>query len=299
MRWHCATSVYVTLVPPHFSCEENIAYFYTRINSVENYADVKNLYCLRYCMWYSIFMKNFMQANSKIQIGWYASYRKAFTLIELLVVIAIIGILAGVVIASLNSARTKGRIASIKSNLKNLQTQAIMYHSDTGTFAGLCNFSDNSVHSSIQPFLDALVGVAGTANVRCIVRTSDVPVVSGAHFNPADSLETKNFGVAVLYENIYYVVDNSGVAVVDISNIGSGSVWSISNNNCSNSNKRLMSIEVLRAIFSINSTAFPSGWYWSSTMSVVNNGTYLQNFPNGSIHRDLISYSAGLTRCAI
>ncbi len=54
--------------------------------------------------------------NMRMQKG-----TRGFTLIELLVVIAIIGILSSVVLASLNSARQKGRDARRISDLKQLQ----------------------------------------------------------------------------------------------------------------------------------------------------------------------------------
>jgi prepilin-type N-terminal cleavage/methylation domain-containing protein len=53
--------------------------------------------------------------------------QKGFTLIELLVVIAIIGILSAVVLASLNTARTKGNDAAIKSDLDTVRTQSGVY----------------------------------------------------------------------------------------------------------------------------------------------------------------------------
>jgi prepilin-type N-terminal cleavage/methylation domain-containing protein len=57
---------------------------------------------------------------------------RGFTLIELLVVIAIIGILSAVVLASLNTARSKGADAAIASNLATVQTQAEIYYGGTG-----------------------------------------------------------------------------------------------------------------------------------------------------------------------
>jgi len=60
---------------------------------------------------------------------------KGFTLIELLVVVAIIGLLASVILASLNTARAKGRDAKRLSDLEQIRTALAMYYIDhNGTY---------------------------------------------------------------------------------------------------------------------------------------------------------------------
>lgn len=64
--------------------------------------------------------------------------KKGFTLIELLVVIAIIGILSGIVMTSLNTARQRSRVAKAQSELTSIRNGIALMSIDTGLWPNGC-----------------------------------------------------------------------------------------------------------------------------------------------------------------
>ena len=128
----------------------------------------------------------------------YKKYQRGFTLIELLVVIAIIGILASVVLASLNTSRGSARDAKRLSEAKQLQTALEIFRNNNdgaypcanGSAVATINCANPvQINSATPPVLlttlnfphspDLVYAAAGGAiqyRIGSAVSTNDTPV---------------------------------------------------------------------------------------------------------------------------
>ena len=138
---------------------------------------------------------------------------RGFTLIELLVVIAIIGILSAVVLASLNTARSKGNDAAVMSDIDGIRTQAQTYFNTNNNYG-----SNTAVESSCT----ATDNVFNDATIKKQVTAADAANAAGGVTCNVSANGTAYAVSAALVSvpGTYFCVDSLGVGTTTTSALG-------------------------------------------------------------------------------
>jgi type IV pilus assembly protein PilE len=113
--------------------------------------------------------------------------KAGFTLIELLIVVVIIGILATIAIPKFAATKDKSKLASVRTDLRNVMTAQEAYWADFGTFATIAqlqsatNYTFSSGNSAaISPSVSGYTATITNSTITSTLDECTVQVGGGA-----------------------------------------------------------------------------------------------------------------------
>lgn len=128
-------------------------------------------------------------------------YTRGFTLIELLVVIAIIGILASIVLVSLNSARNKGKDARVISDVQQLRTAFESGYNGTN-YTDLVSNATTTAGTQAAATAALSIDIKNQAGTDVVIKTNGATATSYAIYGPLPSTGTT--------PNRWFCIDSAG-----------------------------------------------------------------------------------------
>ena len=216
--------------------------------------------------------------------------KKGFTLVELIVVISIIALFSSVVLAGVTGLRARAQEATIKAELKNIESQAAITFNNTGDYS--------TTFDAVSPMIERIKEVGGTSTFFTLGK--EQPGVSNSydHYSVSARLNsdpTRIWSVSDQSVNLSWgTADEPGLYF-----------WTDANAACANAGGRLPTIEELKSLCEMSNglSAVPgfdveSYPYWSSTK--YNSTTHFYLYPGSlcnTAYNEPVDSDILLTRC--
>jgi prepilin-type N-terminal cleavage/methylation domain-containing protein len=113
--------------------------------------------------------------------------KSGFTLIELLIVVVIIGILATIAIPKFAATKDKSKLASVRTDLRNVMTAQEAYWADFGTFATIAQLQSATNYTfslgnsaAISPSVSGYTATITNSTITSTLDECTVQVGGGA-----------------------------------------------------------------------------------------------------------------------